>query len=143
MAVPTHHDCRLSAAGALHLLLHIRAILDILPEIADVAADLLVGLERERDNRDEAECEPFPGCVSTLSTCRRKCGVYPLRGGCEVRRKDVPPLHHAPGEVAAVLALHGDVLCALELAVESVCSAGEEEEHVCDLCALLCTAFFN
>lgn len=75
LTVPTHHDCRLSAAGALHLLLHIRAVLDILPEIADMAADLLVGLERERDDRDEAECEPFPGCVSTLSMCRRKCGV--------------------------------------------------------------------
>lgn len=49
---------------------------------------------------------------------------------------DVPPLHHAPREVAAVLALHGDVLGALELAVESVCSACEEEEHIGDVCAL-------
>jgi hypothetical protein len=54
-----HHDRRLSIA--LHLLLHVGAILDILPEIADVAADLLVRLERERDDGDEAEGEPFPG----------------------------------------------------------------------------------
>jgi hypothetical protein len=60
-----HHDRRLSIA--LHLLLHVGAILDILPEIADVAADLLVRLERERDDGDEAEGEPFPECVSTAS----------------------------------------------------------------------------
>ena len=61
MAVPTvHHDRRLAGA-ALHLLLHVGAVLDVLPEVADVAADLVVGLEREGDDGDEAEGEPFPG----------------------------------------------------------------------------------
>lgn len=58
--LPVHHDRRLSSA-ALHLLLYVGAVFDVLPEVADMAADLLVGLERERDERDEAECEPFPG----------------------------------------------------------------------------------
>lgn len=57
-----HHNRRLttSSSCALHLLLHVRPVLDILPEVADVAADLLVRLERERDEGDEAEGEPFP-----------------------------------------------------------------------------------
>lgn len=59
------------------LCLHIRPILDVLPEVADVAADLLVGLKAEGDDGDEAEGEPFPA------------------------------LHWARGEVAAVLALEG------------------------------------
>lgn len=42
------------------LLLHIRPILDVLPEIANVASDFLVRLQREGDQRDEAEGEPFP-----------------------------------------------------------------------------------
>ena len=60
MPIPTvHHDRRLPPT-ALHLLLHIWAVLDILPEIADVASDFLVRLEREWDYRDKAECEPLP-----------------------------------------------------------------------------------
>jgi hypothetical protein len=57
-----HHDGRLLATrAAAHLLLHIRAVLDVLVEVADVAADFLVRLEREGDQRHEAESEPFPG----------------------------------------------------------------------------------
>ena len=60
LSIPSlHHDRRL-AAGSVHLLLHVRSVLDVLREIADVAADLFVGLERERDEGDEAEREPFP-----------------------------------------------------------------------------------
>lgn len=63
LPIPTmHHDRRLPAS-TLHLLLHIRSVLDILPEIADVAANFLIRLERERDDGDEAEGEPFPKCV--------------------------------------------------------------------------------
>ena len=62
-----HHNRRLSRT-ALHLLLHIRTVLDILPEIADVATNFLVRLERERDNRDEAERKPFPRFVSRCDT---------------------------------------------------------------------------
>ena len=69
--------------------------------MANVASNFLVRLERERDNGDEAECKPFPA------------------------------LHDAAGEVTAVLALYGDVLCAGEGRVEDVCSASEEEEHGC------------
>lgn len=59
-AIPAmHHDRRLSSA-ALHLLLYVGAILDVLPEITNVASDFLIRLERERDYRDEAECKPFP-----------------------------------------------------------------------------------
>lgn len=61
MAIPAMHHDRGLSAGALHLLLHVGAVLDVLPEVADVAADFLVGLEREGDDGDEAEGEPFPG----------------------------------------------------------------------------------
>ena len=102
-----HHDRRLSRT-ALHLLLHIRTVLDILPEIADVATNFLVRLERERDNRDEAERKPFPRFVS-------RCDIRIVEGkGYE----DVPSLHHSTGEVAAVLALHCNVFCAAELRLE-------------------------
>lgn len=68
-----------------NLCLYVRAVLDVLPEIADMAAELFVGFEAERDDRDEAEGEPFPA------------------------------LHRTRGEVAAVLALEGEVFGAFEL----------------------------
>ena len=68
MPIPAMHHDRRRSSSALHLLLHVGAVLDVLPEIADVAADLLVGLERERDDGDEAEGEPFPVGLSVL--CR-------------------------------------------------------------------------
>lgn len=83
-----HRPLLLTAPTALHLPLHIRPILDILPEIADMAADLVVRLEAEGNQRDEAEGEPLPA------------------------------LHDAAAEVAAVLALHGDVLGAFEGGLE-------------------------
>jgi len=61
-----------------------RPILDVLPEIADVASDFLAWLEAEGDNGDEAECKPFPA------------------------------LHYAAGVVAAVLALEREVFGAGE-----------------------------
>lgn len=61
MAIPAMHHDRGLSAGALHLLLHVGAVLDVLPEVANVAADFLVRLEREGDDGDEAEGEPFPG----------------------------------------------------------------------------------
>lgn len=85
---PAHHYSRLLSPTALHLLLHIRPILDVLPEIANMAANLMVRLQAERNKRDEAEGEPFPA------------------------------LHDAPAEVAAVLALHCDVLGAFEGGLE-------------------------
>jgi hypothetical protein len=58
-AIPAmHHDRRLSPA--LDLLLYVGAVLDVLPEITNVASDFLVWLEREWDYRNEAECKPFP-----------------------------------------------------------------------------------
>jgi hypothetical protein len=45
VTIPTmHHNGGLSASF-LHLLLYVGAVLDVLPEVADVAANLLVGLE--------------------------------------------------------------------------------------------------
>ena len=80
-----HNSGLLPMAPSANLLLHVRAVLDILVEVADVAADFLVGLEREGNNGNEAEGEPFPA------------------------------LHDAAAEVSAVLALHRNVLCAIDL----------------------------
>jgi hypothetical protein len=56
-----HHNGRLlPVATSINLLLHILAVLEVLVEVADVAADLLVGLEREWDNGDEAKGKPVP-----------------------------------------------------------------------------------
>lgn len=65
------------SSSAANLRLHVRPILDILPEVADVAAELLVRFEAERYDGDEAKSEPFPA------------------------------LHRARRVVAAVLALEG------------------------------------
>jgi hypothetical protein len=85
-----HHNRRpLSLLSpTLNLLLHIRPILDILPEMANMAPHLLVRLEAKRNKRDEAKGKPFPA------------------------------LHDAAREVAAVLTLHGDVFGAFEGGVE-------------------------
>jgi hypothetical protein len=101
----------------LYLLQHIRPILDILSEMANMAPDLLVGFQAKRDNGHEAKGKPFPA------------------------------LRDAPREVAAVLTLHGDVFGAFEGGVEdwggwlvglggemgteerTMGAAGEEEEH--------------
>lgn len=49
-----HHMPLLSMPSSIHLRLHIRSILDVLPEIAHVATDLLVRFEGERDEWNEA-----------------------------------------------------------------------------------------
>lgn len=91
VAIATVHHNRGLTSTALHLLLHVRAVLDVLPEIANVTADLLVGFERERDDGDEAEGEPFPevgvlvdgvevlgvgGCVGLCVSVREWAGTY-------------------------------------------------------------------
>jgi hypothetical protein len=58
--VPLLPSSLLSSSVPIYLLLHVGSILDVLSKIANVAPDLLVWLEREGDNRDEAEGEPFP-----------------------------------------------------------------------------------
>lgn len=55
-----HHDRRLLTSASLYLLLHIWPVLDVLSEMANVASDFLVRLERERNDGDEAKGEPFP-----------------------------------------------------------------------------------
>jgi hypothetical protein len=121
-AIPAHHNRATLTLTMTHLLLHIRAILDILPKVANMASDLFIWFERKGDHGDEAESKPLPA------------------------------LHHATAEVAAVLALHGDVFGAFEgrgeccsfivlggwvlwwrLGGRTVSSAGEEEEHFCGL----------
>jgi hypothetical protein len=69
---------------AIHLTLHIRPKLDVLIEIANVAADDVVGFEAEGYDREEAECEEFPALVDACA------------------------------EVAAVLALGGNVFAAFK-----------------------------
>jgi hypothetical protein len=71
-----HHDRGSLSPTSLYLLLHVRSVLDILAEVANVASDLLVRLERERDNGHEAEGEPFPA-LHYLSSVR----VGYVRGG--------------------------------------------------------------
>jgi hypothetical protein len=53
-----HRNRRLP--GVLHLLLDVRPLPDVLVEVADVAGDVVVGLEGEGDEGDEADGEPFP-----------------------------------------------------------------------------------
>jgi hypothetical protein len=61
LLAPMHHNGRiLRRATSFNLLLHIGSVLDILAKVADMAPDFLVGFEREGDDGDEAECEPFP-----------------------------------------------------------------------------------
>lgn len=71
---------RRCASGSTQLCLNVWTVLDVLPKVADVTAELLVWLERERYDGNEAEGEPFPA------------------------------LHWTSGEVTAVLALEGQVL---------------------------------
>jgi hypothetical protein len=87
--LPSHHNCRrLLSSATLYLLQHIGPILYILPKMANMAPDLLVRLDAERDNGHEAKSKPFPA------------------------------LHDTTREVAAVLTLHGDVFGAFESGVE-------------------------
>jgi hypothetical protein len=108
-----HHDRRrlLSTSSSLYLLLHIRPVLDVLAEIADVAADFLVGFQREGYDGHEAEGEPFPalGYLWWGLACVDGGG-----GDLGLREGET----YAAGEVTAVLALYGDVLCACEGGVE-------------------------
>jgi hypothetical protein len=55
-----HNRGILLRAASLNLLLNIGSVLDILAEVANVASDLFVRLEREGDDGDEAKREPFP-----------------------------------------------------------------------------------
>jgi hypothetical protein len=59
-------------------------VFDVLVELADVAANVLIGFETERDNRNKTKCEPLPSFVDARAV------------------------------VTAVLALCGDVLVAFE-----------------------------
>jgi hypothetical protein len=54
------HGDMLLRTGMFHLLLDIRALANVLVEVADVAGDVVVGFEGEGDERDEADGEPFP-----------------------------------------------------------------------------------
>jgi hypothetical protein len=58
----THHITLLlgRCSSTTDHLLHVRAVLDVLEEVADVATNLLVGLEAKGNDGDEAEGEPFP-----------------------------------------------------------------------------------
>jgi hypothetical protein len=51
---------RYTRPSAIHLLLYVRPILDILVELADVAVYRVPRLEGEGYNRYETECKPLP-----------------------------------------------------------------------------------
>lgn len=104
---PMHHNRRRLSAPASYLLLHVGPVLDVLTEIADVASDFVARLERERYDGHEAEGEPFPA-LHYLDMCV-------LAGYGEGQRDGET---YAAGEVTAVLALDGYVLCASEGGVE-------------------------
>jgi hypothetical protein len=105
-----HHDplpSLLRPPMTRNLCLHIRAVLDILSKVADVAANLRVRLQREGDQGHEAKGKPFPALRHLRAEV--SWGFFDEGWG---RRA------YAAGEVAAVLALHGYLLCAFEGGVE-------------------------
>ena len=79
---------RYIATSTVHLILHVRPVLDVLVEAADVAGDFVPGLHAEGDDGDEAEGEPFPafcdlgegGCVSDGLSWKRGRGEGELEG---------------------------------------------------------------
>jgi hypothetical protein len=77
------HRNRLSSTS-FHHVLDVGSVFDVLVELADVAADVLIRFEAERDYWNETEREPLPSFVDARAV------------------------------VAAVLALCGDVLVAFE-----------------------------
>ena len=98
---------------AIHLLLDVGTELDVLVEIADVAGDVVVGFEGEGDEGHEADCEPLP--ASSLSLVNPPCSSVRW-GGCV--GETLPSFGDFAAEVAAVLALHCDVLVACEEGLE-------------------------
>ena len=78
------HRDRLPSSSSFHHVLHVRSVAQILVELTDVAADVLVGLEAEGNYWNETEREPLPSFVDARAV------------------------------VTAVLALCGDVLVAFE-----------------------------
>lgn len=82
------HGYLLPSAAALHHVLHVWPVPQVLVEAADVATDVFVWFETKGYHGYETEREPFPAFV------------------------------HARAEVAAVLALRSDVLVAFEKGLE-------------------------
>lgn len=81
------HRIALRLLPIAHLLLHVRAVLDILVEIADVAADLFIRFERKGYHGDEAEGKPFPRQGREASA---KFPSFPsVIGGCRVLGKRI------------------------------------------------------
>jgi len=81
------------------LVCDIGAELDILPEIANVASNFMPWLQGEWDHWDEAEGEPLP------------------------------PLENMSADVAAVLALHSNILIPFQRVRESMRANRKAEGH--------------
>lgn len=113
------HRNWLPSSSSLHHVLHVWSVAQILVELTDVAADVLVGLEAERNHWREP------------SVTRVNCVV--LRNAVHTRneteREPLPALVDSRAEVAAVLALRCDVLVAFEDGGKGVGAAGEDERH--------------
>ena len=162
MTIPTVHHNRWLASAALHLLLNVWAVLDVLPEVANVAANLLVRLKREWDDRNEAKCEPLPGKdVSRWWGWLIVCVVWHSDLGYRVTESDyvnvkgqtnqrfitlpekLPQFWHCTVMCSAPVSCELNAAHSLAVAMprdtprrHTVCPACEEEEHVGDGCAL-------
>lgn len=93
-------------------------VLDVLVEVADVAADLLPWLEREGNYGHEAEGEPLPVGNWSVGLCDI-CGLIKRTGRARATPRastkwDAPALVDVTREIAAVLTLTRDILVALE-----------------------------
>lgn len=86
-------------------------------ELADVARDIVVWLETERNDWHKAEGEPFPcGCIN--------------RAPIKVElANDLPSLKHLCREVSAVLTLYCNIFVFFEERAEGVRTTCEEESH--------------
>lgn len=101
-----HHNTTLRTPIPTQLSLNIRPVLDILEEVANAAADFLVGFEAERYDGDEAEGEPFPRIALVCQRLMDYSMLLELRVSSDVSGDaNVPSLDDVGGVVTAVLAL--------------------------------------
>jgi len=74
---PSLHWYLLSSSASLHHVLHVGSVLEVLVESADMAANIFVRLKAEGNHRNKAEGEPFPALVDAR---REVAAVLALRG---------------------------------------------------------------
>jgi hypothetical protein len=100
------HRIALRLLSEAHLLLYVWSIFHVLVEVADVAADVFVGFQRERNQGNEAEGKPLPKMNQSA------------RGLGRVRLMTVPSFVAVSGHVTAVLTLYCQVFGTRKAACE-------------------------